>query len=432
LTIFAVALAFPAWAEPVQAQAAHTPGATTRSVHQGVAEFYGSGQHKRLWFGPTAGGAIAELVRMLGSADADGLTHQIDLSALLLAVRAASSGEPTTVKRAEILLSEAFVTYARELQQDPRVGVIYVDPELRPTRSAPLELLQAAAAAPSLEAYIAELGWMHPLYGKLRSFLVGQSSLSEFDRNRVKANLQRLRALPRTHSRYVLVNTANQRLYMYESGQLAGEMKVVVGGAKAQTPLMNAYIRHAVLNPYWNVPADLVARLAPNIMKRGSAYLSEKGYQVVADFNDAQAIDPATIDWTAVANGKKTVQMRQLPGPANAMGRVKFMFPNSQGIWLHDTPSRALFANDLRFNSNGCIRVEEPWRLGSWLFRSPLRPTRDTREKRLELPVPVPIFITYLTAVPRGSNIDYFEDGYRRDLPPLVQSTSVAGARPRR
>jgi murein L,D-transpeptidase YcbB/YkuD len=264
---------------------------------------------------------------------------------------------------------------------------------------------------------------MNPVYAQLRQALVSRSHATDWDRHRLTLNLERARALPPASPRYVVVNTASQRLYMFENGKLVDQMKVVAGRANAQTPLINAYIRFAVLNPYWNVPADIVARLAPNVVKRGSAYLKEKGYEVVSDHGDqARIIDAATIDWQAVASGKIAVQLRQLPGGTNSMGRIKFMFPNSQGVWLHDTPSRGSFGNDLRLDSNGCIRLEDAWRLGSWLFERPLRPTTREPERKLGLPAPVPVYITYLTAMPRGSSIEYVDDIYSRDTPPLVQA----------
>lgn len=108
------------------------------------------------------------------------------------------------------------------------------------------------------------------------------------------------------------------------------------------------------------------------------------------------------------------MRARQLPGPGNFMGAVKFMFPNDQGIYLHDTPERALLSQAERYFSNGCVRLEAAARFGRWLLGKPL-PRSRTPEKRVELPEPVPIYITYLTAAPDGAAIRFRPDVYGRD-----------------
>ena len=423
-SVFALTVAMTfGWPGASGARSSKVETAVADPTAAAVSAFYLSRAHTPLWFGPASDGAAEQLLKLLASAEADGISKdKFQLGSLLIAIREASTGDPAAVNRTEIMLSEAFVAYARELQRDSQAGVIYVDPELKPMGSSVKSLLQAAAKAPSLAAYVSDLGWMNPLYGQLRQELVRQSAMDERQRYLLMLNLQRARALPPAADRYVLVNTANQRLYMYEDRKVVDEMKVVAGRANAQTPLMNAYIRFAVLNPYWNVPSDLTARLAPNVLERGMSYLDQQGYQVVADFSDRPRIlDPGTIDWKAVAAGDLPVQLRQLPGPANSMGRIKFMFPNSQGVWLHDTPSRELFAKSVRLESAGCIRLEDAWRLGSWLFQRPLGPTSDEPERQLELHKPVPIYITYLTAIPGEKSVSYIDDVYRRDPPPADQ-----------
>jgi murein L,D-transpeptidase YcbB/YkuD len=107
--------------------------------------------------------------------------------------------------------------------------------------------------------------------------------------------------------------------------------------------------------------------------------------------------------------------MRQLPGAGNAMGKMKFMFPNEQGIYLHDTPERNLFAKADRRFSSGCVRVEDAARLAKWLFGKPLAPKAGAPEQQVNLPDPVPVYITYLTAAPEGQTIAFRSDVYNRD-----------------
>jgi murein L,D-transpeptidase YcbB/YkuD len=127
------------------------------------------------------------------------------------------------------------------------------------------------------------------------------------------------------------------------------------------------------------------------------------------------------VDWKGVADGKVNVLIRQLPGPHNSMGRIKFMFPNQEGVYLHDNPERELFEQAARLYSGGCVRLEAAWRLSHWLFGRDLTWEGAATEQRVLLDRPVPVYITYLTAVPDGSQVAYFDDVYGRDAKRLVQ-----------
>jgi murein L,D-transpeptidase YcbB/YkuD len=303
-----------------------------------------------------------------------------------------------------MMLSEAFVAYARDQRHDPG-GVIYVDPELKPTPPSAQDLLSAAARAHSLSDFVQNMGWMNPIYAKLRAAIASGLYRSDSERRVLELNLERARALPSGNGRYVIVNPPAARLYMYENGQVVDSMRVVAGRTDpiAQTPMMNAFIRYVALNPYWNSPADITAkRLAPTILKEGRAYFKNRGYELLSDWSDhPRVIDPMSIDWHAVAAGRVQARLRQKPGPANSMGKMKFMFPNPQGIWLQ---------------SNGCVRLEDAKRLARWLFDGrPPSPQGAKPEQKVNLPSPVPLYITYLTAVPSGTSIVYFDDFYGKD-----------------
>jgi murein L,D-transpeptidase YcbB/YkuD len=204
---------------------------------------------------------------------------------------------------------------------------------------------------------------------------------------------------------------------MYEDGQAVDSMKVVVGKPELQTPQMAGFIRYAILNPYWNVPADLVrTNIATNVLDKGIGYLRSGGYEVFSNWRGGAKIDPATIDWHAVRDGERQVFVRQLPGGSNFMGKVKFEFPNAQGIYLHDTPDRHLLNEDARQFSSGCVRLEDAGRLHRWLTGAPLPARqRGAPEQQVPLPEMVPIYITYLTAMPQGQTIAFHDDVYSRD-----------------
>ncbi|MEO5973017.1 MAG: L,D-transpeptidase family protein [Sphingomicrobium sp.] len=420
---FALAAA-PLPLSPSAAAAATTAVAPARDG-QGLSDFYAARGNQPLWFaGGRPGPQVDALLELIDTAGVDGLRpDRYRAKQLRKAVRSARNGDPRAIQRADALLSEALVNYTRDMRRPGNIGVTYVDPELRPGPPLPRALLDAAAMAPSMVEYVAGMGWMNPMYGELRHALAGRAYRSEAEERAIQLNLERARELPAGPGRYIVVNVAAQRLSMYENGRVVDSMRVVVGKAKNPTPMMAALIRFTALNPYWNVPPDLAAeRIAPNVVKGGVAYLRAKGYQVLSDWTDkAVVIDPATVDWKAVADGSAEVRIRQLPGPSNAMGRMKFMFPNAEGAYLHDTPDDELFSEASRLFSGGCVRLQDAPRLGAWLHGAPLKPKGAKAEQAVSLPVPVPVYLTYLTAVPSGSSVAFFDDIYGRDAARLAQ-----------
>ena len=439
LTRLTIAAALMMGAVAIPAAAANrAPAASTQpaSSGQSIADFYRARNNYPLWLSPAAGDAPQQLIALLRTSNLDGLYpdkyHADALQAALDQARTETNRKKQAEAndRAEHALSDAFVAYIDDLVRDPNIGILYVDASLRPKPPSPLVTLLNAAAAKSLGEYVRTLGWMHPYYGQLRQALAAHQYADEHQRQLIALNLERTRALPAGKQRYVVVNAAQQRLYMFEDGKVVDSMVVVVGKPKYPTPLITAYIRFASLNPYWYVPPDLAAeRIAPNVVKRGQRYLDDLGYQVMSDWDEnATIIDPKTIDWKAVADGKVEVRIRQLPGPHNSMGRMKFMFPNEAGVYLHDNPERELFTEASRLYSGGCVRLEDAARLGRWLFGYDLDWEVAGTEQRVPMPSLVPVYITYLTALPEGSSIAYYDDVYGRDATRLATTSSAAPA----
>src|SRR5689334_9490595 len=197
--------------------------------------------------------------------------------------------------------------------------------------------------------------------------------------------------------RYVLVDAASARLYMLEDGRVRDSMKVIVGKPDTPTPALKSVINYETLNPYWHVTADLAKTvIAPRVLKDGNGYLVQQGYEILSGWGpDARLLSPESIDWNAVAAGNAQVFVRQRPGPANSLGRFKFDLPDGDGIYLHDTPKKELFAQDDRNLSHGCVRLEDAERLARWLLgKDP--PAASAPEQNVLLPRPVPIMISYL------------------------------------
>jgi murein L,D-transpeptidase YcbB/YkuD len=418
-----VAASAPGLVAAAPAHAAVSSGAVSAAAVKGnglsVDDFYRARQGQLLWFvGRTPAPQVNDLLSLLETSQADSLdANKYNVPQLRAMIARAQQGDGRDVRNADTALSKAFVLYSQDLRRPGDLGIDYVDAQLRPKPATPREILENAAKAPSLDDYVRSMAWMHPIYAELRKALL--SGKYGDDANRIRVNMERARELPAASQKHIIVNAAAQRLYMYEDGKVVDSMKVVVGKPIYPTPMMAALIRFANLNPYWYVPPDLAAeRIAPNVLREGMKYLDRQGYQVVSDFVDNPTIiDPTTIDWKAVADGKLNILIRQLPGPWNTMGRIKFMFPNHEGVYLHDNPERELFEEAARFYSGGCVRLESAWRLSHWLFGRDLTWKGAGTEEEVPLAKPVPVYITYLTAAPQqdGSSIAFFDDVYKRD-----------------
>jgi len=401
------------------AEQAAPAAAQKRPLGTSIADFYASRSDYPLWLAPAAGSAAQDLLALLHSARFDGLDpNNYGIDAINQALAAAKKGDRKDILRADRLLSQAFVAYVADMKRDPGLGIIYVEPQLRPQPPRSRLLLEDVARAKSPTAYLKSLAWMNPLYVELRQALIDKTYENEEQRALIALNRDRARILPAGKQRYILVNAAEQKLFTFEDGKQVDQMRVVVGKPKYPTPMMVALVRFAALNPYWYVPPDLAGeRIAPNAVKQGLPYLEKLGYQVMSDWTEeASIVDPASVDWKAVAAGKKEIFIRQLPGPHNSMGRMKFMFPNEAGIYLHDNAERELFTEASRLYSGGCVRLEDAARLGQWLFGRELQWEGAATEEQVPLERPVPLYITYLTAMPDGDGkIAYFDDVYSRD-----------------
>ena len=195
-------------------------------------------------------------------------------------------------------------------------------------------------------------------------------------------------------------------------------MKVVVGKQMNSTPIFSDKIEYAIFSPYWNVPTSIAMDEIWPKARNNPGYLASRHYEVLTGWgNDARVISPSQVDW----NNLGSYRIRQKPGPWNALGKVKFMFPNDYAIYLHDTPSDHLFAENQRAFSHGCIRVEDPAWFADWLF--PQYSLQDVKRKMNNstrevetLENDIPVYIFYLTSfVDDEGEINFREDLYQLD-----------------
>lgn len=251
----------------------------------------------------------------------------------------------------------------------------------------------------------------------------------------LRLNLQRSRGYAALEpGLVVVVNIPAYRADVLQDGVPAWSTRVIVGEAETPTPELRALITEVVLNPTWAVPVKIAAgELLPEI-QRDTGYLARGGYVLYAA--DGAPVDPAGVRWESLSYGNFPYRIVQRPGPANQLGRVKFVFPNAHSVYLHDTPAKQLFERSVRALSHGCIRMREPLRLAEMILAAQGR-TPDaigelfatTATTSIPLAPPVPIHIRYQTVEAGTDGVLLFhEDVYGLDAGATGSVQSDPGA----
>jgi murein L,D-transpeptidase YcbB/YkuD len=247
----------------------------------------------------------------------------------------------------------------------------------------------------------------------------------------LEVNLERWRWLPQDlGQRHIIVNIPAFELEVVEKDAVVLSMRVVVGRPYQHTPVFSETMRYLVLNPYWHVPHGIAVQDVLTHVKRDFSYLKQQQMQIFQGWGpEARAIDPATVDWSAVTPSRFPYRVAQDPGSVNALGRIKFMFLNKFNVYLHDTPARLLFAETQRDFSHGCIRIQKPLELALYLLRKDpqwdretlLRALNKAKDRSVPLPEPIPIHLLYWTAwAEEDGTIKFRRDIYGQDAPLLA------------
>ena len=240
----------------------------------------------------------------------------------------------------------------------------------------------------------------------------------------IKVNLERRRWLPeQLPDRYIMLNTANYTLAAYENHAETFSMKVIVGRASRQTPSFVSQLDRFVFNPYWNVPKRLARLDLLPKQQQNPNYFTEHMVKVFSEQNGQKVeLNPNAINWHQYSQAENLpYTLWQEPGIKNALGRIKFMFPNQWAIYLHDTHQRTLFDEQQRAFSSGCIRVEQPIKLAEFAFANPeqkhiITEQIDSNEnKGLRLEQPLTIYAVYFTVFNQGNTLRFMPDIYQRD-----------------
>ncbi len=279
------------------------------------------------------------------------------------------------------------------------------------------EALEAAVKAFQLRANLEPDGVVGPM-------TLAQLNLDVDHRiDQLRVNLERWRWLPdHLGERHIRVNIPDFHLEARAEGGVEQEHRVIVGKLARNTPVFSGRIQYLVLNPWWETPRKLAVQDKLPLFRKDPAAVQRLGFEVMGA--DGKRVDASTIDWASLSAAQFPYRLRQRPGPLNALGQVKLMFPNPHQVFLHDTPTRGLFAKVRRDFSSGCIRVEDALGLTQWVLEQTAGWDRaridaavaSGAETRVTLSKTVPVHILYLTVVPGGSDgVRFIDDLYGRD-----------------
>jgi L,D-transpeptidase YcbB len=350
----------------------------------------------------------------------------------------------------EMLVANAAIKYSSAMQygvMNPRR--IYAN-YFTATKHPDTAVLMHVFDVKDLHSYLDSLQPKNPQYIALQNFLKsGQTApgLTKEETQRILVvNLERLRWKNKpTENKYVIVNIPDYHLDVMENGRSVLGMKVCVGEGRnidqsnslvdydesdkidrpfsRETPQLNSLIYVAEVNPVWNIPSSIAVKEIMDLVMKDRYYLSNKGIDV---YKNGQKIeDSETIDWDEVKNNPDAYSFKQQPGSENALGKIKFLFPNKTNVYLHDTPAQLPFKQDMRAVSHGCVRLEKPLDFAHAMFGDGEKYqtiVKDMNEDnatptQLALPKKVPVYITYVTCwADENGGLQFRKDVYGLDI----------------
>lgn len=269
-------------------------------------------------------------------------------------------------------------------------------------------------------------------HGLVADGILGKRTIRELNTpiwqriQQLELNLARAQSLPDISTgKHILVNIPAYKLYLYDEHQLTYESNVIVGKKKHKTPVVSSELTKIILSPYWNIPKSITRNEIIPKLQQDPNYLAKNNMRLISTVSrHGHYVDPYGIDWFNVDPYNLDFRIRQEPGDKNSLGKVKFIFPNRYSVYLHDTPSRGLFAQSRRAFSHGCIRLEDPFGLAETLLSNStgwskydlLNISQQSKSKTLHLEEPVGIHLTYMTAwADEQGVVNFRPDIYNRD-----------------
>ncbi|MGB7287448.1 MAG: L,D-transpeptidase family protein [Salaquimonas sp.] len=324
---------------------------------------------------------------------------------------------------AELFLSDAAFRFARDLYAG-RTTPSVSEPDIVIAR----KKLDVIALLGSMDkngplTVIERLRPTHSQYDALRKALVKTSDPTK--RRKIIVNMERWRWLPRKlGDKHVFVNTAAFLMYTRSGGKDVDRRRVIVGKEFHKTPIFSDNIKYSEFNPTWTVTPSIAGNEMLPKLRKDPNYLTKKGYDLYASWKgDAPKMNATQIDWSSVSGKRFPYRIVQPAGPQNALGQVKFLFPNKFNVYLHDTANRDLFNNQDRALSHGCVRVHDPLEFAKLLYKLDDNPAvtkidgivQSKETKGINFQHPIPVHLTYFTSWVKDGKVQYFADIYKRD-----------------
>jgi murein L,D-transpeptidase YcbB/YkuD len=421
---------------PLAVDAAHD---TWQDVHR----FYDQRTHQPKWVDGSTVDRAASAIELLKTAPTHGLdADDYGVATLERQVAAASARDGTAqaadaLARLDVQITASLLSFGRDVavgRSDPSA----ISAVWKKRRASP-DLVATLNDARDLPAWILGVQPHHPEYDRLRQTLAAllarrDASTAGIDQQvrRIGLNLERWRWLPDDlGDRHLLINVPAFQLRVREHDTTVLTMRVIVGKADGhETPLFSDEMESIVFSPYWNVPDSIATTEIAPAMLKSADYLARENMEVLRPTKSGpQPVDPSAIDWSDPRQ-VKMLSVRQRPGARNALGTVKFLFPNEFNVYLHDTPTRQLFTRDARALSHGCVRVAEPRELAAYLLRDTQQWNDRTIsaamaagvERHVKLAETVPVHIVYFTAwIDDDGTLQLLPDIYRYDAKQMKQ-----------
>jgi murein L,D-transpeptidase YcbB/YkuD len=407
---------------------------------RGVAlrQFYEQRGYAPVWIGRSPAGDAVEALRVIRTAPNHGFDvadyNEVALAQLIEGeerTEEALKDDPNALAQFDVRLTASLLTLGRDVAIG-RTTPGVLSSLWKPQRKSPdLPGTLSAAIGGKLGTWLDTVRPRHPEYAALQQTL---TNINERQRaqgtpdtraGQIALNMERWRWLPDDlGARHLLVNVPAFYMAAREGGKPVLEMKVIVGKPEHATPIFSDVMETVVFSPYWNVPDSIAEGETAPSAARDPDFLRRNNIEILRRSGDgATTVDPDSVDWED-PDSIKELAFRQKPGAKNALGHVKFLFPNSHDVYLHDTPADALFFREGRAFSHGCIRLEHPEELAKYVLRD--KPEWDEPkmkaamyagvEKHVALGEKLPIHIVYFTAWPKGDgDVDVFEDIYGYD-----------------
>lgn len=408
-----------------QSVAAARPANVSAAVWQDVGHFYERRAYEPTWVSDPA--RAAEALGLLRRAPEHGLVladyNENTLTRAFSSLE--SDGEPKSaqaIARLDLALTEALLSLGRDVALG-RTRPDAIDARWKAMRTPPdLPGSLSQALTGSLAAWLDSIRPPHPEYAALQKLLAGSTAPDTW---LIALNMDRWRWMPDDlGDRHLLVNIPAFHMTAREHGRAVLDMKVVVGTTDHATPIFSGNMKTIVFSPYWNVPDSIAEGETAPAAARDPGYLARNNIDILRIAKgDTSIVSPSDVDWDN-PDELKALSFRQRPGAGNALGHVKFLFPNKYDVYLHDTPADALFARPGRALSHGCVRLEQPEELANYVLRdSPEWNDKRIREamhagteKQVALKEEIPVHIVYFTVWPNDTGgVDSWADLYGYD-----------------